>query len=104
MFHDAAFKKNNEYRQSKSAYVDSLRELEVFIRERETNVPKNDGDSARKRFREWTDATGKHKVMARLISVTDDVVALEKQDGKKINVPLAKLSQKDRAYAQSHKR
>ncbi len=39
MFHDVAFAKEEEYRQSKSAYVDSLKELEDFIRERESRVP-----------------------------------------------------------------
>lgn len=61
MFHDAAFKKENEYRQSKSAYADSLRELKAFIRQRESTIPKRNGDSTAKRdaneFRELKEVT-----------------------------------------------
>ncbi len=45
MFHDATLQKENEYRQSKSLYLDSLSELEAFIRQREKIAFKNDEDS-----------------------------------------------------------
>ena len=61
MFLDAAFTKENEYRQSKSAYAASLRQLEAFIRERESTIPKRNGDSTAKReaneFREPKEVT-----------------------------------------------
>lgn len=102
MFHDAAFKKNTQYLESKSSYLDSLKRLDVFIGKRETIILKTDNATQKRstvQFRTWTDVTGKHKVLARLISVTDNVVILEKKDGNRIDVPLRNLSQKDRTYA-----
>ena len=107
MFHDTAFKKDNEYRQTKSIYVDNLKELEAFIRERKMKISKNDRDSSPVRtteFREWTDATGKYRVVARLISVADNAVQLEKKDGTKINIPLEKLSEKDQVHVRMQNR
>ena len=49
-------------------------------------------------YREWTDKQGQYRIIARLVSVVDNVVKLEKKDGETIDVPLAKLSQKDRDY------
>ena len=46
-------------------------------------------------FRTWSDASGKFRVSARLIEIRDDVVVLEKEDGKRSEVPIAKLSQLD---------
>ncbi len=48
--------------------------------------------------REWSDATGKFKVVGRLIEVKDGVVFLENGEGKTLRVPLAKLSKADQDY------
>ena len=45
--------------------------------------------------REWSDATGKFHVNAKLMGVKDGKVQLKKSDGEVINVPLAKLSAQD---------
>lgn len=51
--------------------------------------------AATEEWREWSDATGQFKLTARLISVTDGKVKLEKQDGSVANVPVDKLSEAD---------
>jgi formylglycine-generating enzyme required for sulfatase activity len=48
--------------------------------------------------RTWTDATGKFSVTAELVEVRGDKVVLQRQNGKQITVPLAKLSAKDRQF------
>lgn len=48
--------------------------------------------------REWTDNTGTHKVKAELIGVEQDKVILRKENGRRIEVPLSRLSKQDRAY------
>ena len=49
----------------------------------------------------WKDATGKFSVQAELIEQDDAQVILKKSDGEQIAVPLAKLSDADRAYLQT---
>jgi len=58
------------------------------------NKPANE-KMAEPEFREWSDATGQFKLTARLISVTDGKVKLEKKDGSVANVPVDKLSEAD---------
>ena len=48
--------------------------------------------------RMWKDATGKFSVKARFASYGNGVVTLEREDGKRINVPWAKLSSADREW------
>lgn len=52
------------------------------------------GDEARL----WTDSTGKFKVTATFVERKGDTVVLEKEDGKKLTIPVAKLSEKDQAF------
>jgi S1-C subfamily serine protease len=47
----------------------------------------------------WTDVTGKHYVEAKLVGVDSTQVTLEKKDGKRIVIPLAKLSPADQVFA-----
>ena len=51
-------------------------------------------------LRTWTDQSGEFRVKARLVSVTEGIVVLKKNDGKKLRVPLNKLSESDQDYAQ----
>ena len=51
--------------------------------------------------RTWKDATGKFSVQAELIEHDDAQVILKKRDGEQITVPLAKLSDADRAFLES---
>ncbi len=48
--------------------------------------------------RKWTDTTGKHSVEAELVQIKGDRVILKKRDGEVITVPLARLSESDRAH------
>jgi S1-C subfamily serine protease len=50
-------------------------------------------------FRKWRDKTGKHEIIAKLLSVGESSVKLEKEDGKQITVPFDKLSDFDVRYA-----
>ena len=53
--------------------------------------------------RTWTDATGKFSVTAELVEVRGDKVVLQRQNGKQVTVPLAKLSAKDRQFLTQRK-
>jgi hypothetical protein len=43
----------------------------------------------------WTDITGQHQVEARLLSVSDGMVYLQKANGRYLRVPLDKLCDAD---------
>lgn len=49
-------------------------------------------------IRKWTDRSGKFSVDARYDSTKDDRVVLVKPDGKRVEVPIAKLSEEDGKY------
>ncbi len=51
--------------------------------------------------REWTDATGKFKVVGRLIEVKDGVAFIKTEEGKTLKIPVAKLSEKDQEHLDS---
>ncbi|MCA9235525.1 MAG: trypsin-like peptidase domain-containing protein [Planctomycetales bacterium] len=59
------------------------------------------GDPAIVEFRTWT--SGKFKTQAKLIGISNGNVTLENGDGKKITVPLTRLSKADQAYAERMK-
>ncbi|CAD71673.1 MAG TPA: hypothetical protein DDX19_11310 [Rhodopirellula baltica] len=48
--------------------------------------------------REWTDATGKYRIEAKLVVVHGDKAVLERPDGKIISIPIAKLSDADQTF------
>ncbi len=50
-------------------------------------------------FRTWRDESGKFEVRAKFVDGDDGKVRLEKEDGKEITVPLARLCAADRAHA-----
>ncbi len=49
-------------------------------------------------FRTWTDATGRFKLQAKLVSVDEGDVTLVRENGKEMTIPLKKLSKKDQEY------
>ena len=51
--------------------------------------------------REWTDATGKFKVVGRLVEVKEGVAFIKNAEGKTLKVPVAKLSKKDQEFLDS---
>lgn len=50
-------------------------------------------------LRTWTDATGKHTVVARFVELDGTTVVLRREDDKTVRVPLSKLDAKDREHA-----
>ena len=48
--------------------------------------------------RQWSDTTGKFKVTATFLEKKGNSVILEKEDGKKLTIPIAKLSDADKAF------
>ncbi len=52
------------------------------------------------RKRTWTDASGKHTVIAEFLRLTDGKILLRKEDGKEVNVALKSLSEEDQAIAE----
>ena len=55
--------------------------------------------AAAEEFRTWADSTGKFKVKAKFVEVTDGKVALEREDGSHVSIPLERLSEADRKIA-----
>lgn len=48
--------------------------------------------------REWSDATGKFKIVAKLLEVKNDVALLRTNNGKTIRIPVARLCQADQEF------
>lgn len=48
-------------------------------------------------IREWTDSTGRHKIVARLVTTKQGWALLEKADGEQMSIPIEKLSTADQA-------
>ncbi len=71
----------------------SMASSAAFPQEPETTP---DDNSAVNRF--WSDQSGKFNVHAKLTKRTDSDVFLQREDGKVIQVPIAKLSSADREY------
>ncbi|MBM3964976.1 MAG: hypothetical protein FJ308_07880 [Planctomycetes bacterium] len=78
----------------KSAINDYVSRLRTASQE--SNL--NSTNSTTRILRTWQDATGKFRVEAKLLEVTEESVKLEKSDGKQISVPLRKLSLDDLQY------
>jgi outer membrane protein assembly factor BamB len=53
-------------------------------------------------YRTWTDASGKHQVVARQLAVDEGWVLLETENGKRIRVPVSQLSPADQAIIKGH--
>ncbi len=49
-------------------------------------------------LRTWADATGKHKIEARFVSATADQVSLQSRAGDTVQVPRARLGERERGY------
>jgi outer membrane protein assembly factor BamB len=49
-------------------------------------------------MREWTDSTGKHRSKASFVSADDSQVTMVREDGKRVTLPLDRLSAKDKVY------
>jgi hypothetical protein len=56
------------------------------------------------KYRTWTSATGKDTIEAKLISVAQSIVTLEKRDRKRIKVPIDKLRESDRKFIDQWRR
>ncbi|MCC9609390.1 hypothetical protein LOC68_05450 [Blastopirellula sp. JC732] len=54
-------------------------------------------------IRKWTDMTGQFSVQAEIVGVENNVVTLQRTDGKRIQIPIANLSAADREYISSLK-
>ncbi len=50
-------------------------------------------------FRTWSDVSGKFKIEAKFSSLENGTLILEKKDGKRVKIPLTKLSTADQAQA-----
>ncbi|MDF1812309.1 MAG: SUMF1/EgtB/PvdO family nonheme iron enzyme [Verrucomicrobiales bacterium] len=53
---------------------------------------------AEEKIREWTSATGGHKIMAKLVEIKSGVVTLQKEDGQNVSISLSKLSVDDQRH------
>ncbi|MBN1591136.1 MAG: hypothetical protein JW888_16600 [Pirellulales bacterium] len=49
-------------------------------------------------LRTWTDMSGRFQIHAKFMSLSDGKVKLEQDDGRRIEIPLAKLSKADQQY------
>jgi hypothetical protein len=57
--------------------------------------------SLKESSRTWTDASGQHKVEAKLVCRTEAMVTLQTDKGREINMPIEKLSDEDRKLLNS---
>lgn len=51
--------------------------------------------------RTWTDVSGKFEIEAEFVQLNGENVVLEQEDGKKLTIPLDRLSEKDREHVRS---
>lgn len=49
-------------------------------------------------FREWSNLTGSHRVLAKFVAIDEEFVQLETKDSRKIRVEISKLSREDRRF------
>lgn len=61
---------------------------------------KTAGSSAGGQLRTWADKSGKFTVKARFVELKDDKVTLEREDGRKVTLPIDKLKDSDRQVAE----
>ncbi|GAB5403696.1 MAG: hypothetical protein Aurels2KO_19270 [Aureliella sp.] len=54
-------------------------------------------------MREWSDATGRFKISAKLVEIKDNVAYLENDQGKTLKIPVDRLSKSDQEYLASAK-
>ncbi len=54
-------------------------------------------------MREWSDATGRFKISAKLVEIKDNVAYLENEQGKTLKIPVDRLSKSDQDYLASAK-
>lgn len=64
------------------------------------SVPASVPASEAGRLRTWTDSTGKFKVEAEFLGLTNDQVKLRRKDGREVTLPLNRLSPADQQSAQ----
>ena len=55
-------------------------------------------------LRQWTDTTGKFQIDAKFVEFVGNQVTLQRADGSMLNVPLSRLSSKDRAFVRAELR
>lgn len=67
----------------------------TFLGVSQGGVPVLGADAA---LRTWSDASGKFKIKAKFISVTDGVVTLEQEDGTELEIELKKLNSADQKF------
>jgi hypothetical protein len=56
-----------------------------------------------RKYRIWTDSTGKHTIEAKYSGISRGKVLLKKKDGKTIKVPLEKMSEEDQEWLEARK-
>ena len=56
------------------------------------------GAGASDSLRTWTDATGEHRIEAKLVDVRKGWVQLQRDSGKLVSLPIARLSEPDQQY------
>ena len=83
--------------------VDLLRE-DLIINDKDLKTLKRKADSPDSSPRQWSDQSGKFKVLAWLDNIDQDSVKLRKPMGEEITVPIAKLSEKDQAIIRAKQR
>ncbi len=59
--------------------------------------------AARAAYRTWSDDSGQFQIKAQMADVADDIVTLRTLVGKKIDVPIKRLSQADRDFVAAHR-
>jgi len=69
----------------------------LIINDKDSKTLKRKADSPDSSPRQWSDLSGKFKVLAWVDTIDQNSVKLRKPMGEEITVPIAKLSEKDQA-------
>jgi hypothetical protein len=71
---------------------------------KEAPYPSSPTAPATAQFRTWSDATGKFKVEAKFLSADSSGVQIERKDGKKLTIPLERLSAADQQFVAAQRK
>ena len=81
-------------------YVDKKLLKELYPENKTPQTESDDPDSEGREFRTWTDSSGQFRIVAKYLKIEGSSVVLKKkEDGKEVQIPISRLSEKDRQIA-----
>jgi hypothetical protein len=81
----------------------AARRAATHIAEITGQAPTDGSSSSSESFRQWTDDSGRHQIQAKLVARKEGWVLLETREGKRITLPISKLSAADQKWLQENR-